>query len=422
MTYRGLLRLFLPKFFGSLGLRGHVVDFWGYDERSTAVLHHVPGAAQSPISSLGYWQYWELCAYSGQIFWLAVPVILFNWKRLAEKRTAGFFLAVWVGAVWMMLGRYGFLFNLLYHVLPGASLFRGPAKMSCVATFAAAVITACFLDYLRSKETRLRLWPLLLPVAGYAALSVTLLLAGDRLMAGLDNPDRLKWACREAVYALAVTATCALGAVCMARITRRWVRGLGLCTLLLVVVADFHLCWRDFVGRSANPDQVFPKEAPLFAALRQYRKQHGPFRCGQFLAWQSVEDRRWARNLPYFHDCLEVPDGYTSYYLNSVAQFEGMTNEVPKAAIQNIGLIFESDNVEAVLRYDTEAARWKVIPLNSLPRVKFFTRARRYEARAALLAGLERGEVDWHSEAAVWDSLPEDILSGPANAPFLART
>ena len=46
---------------------------------------------------------------------------------------------------------------------------------------------------------------------------------------------------------------------------------------------------------------------------------------------------------------------------------------------------------------------------NALPRAKFFTNIRQYETRDALLTALERGELDWRKETAVWGLAARDI-------------
>ena len=149
-----LLALFVPNFFGKTQSTDSPVAFWGFDPRSSTVIHN------GPVNTTpGFWQYWEFGAYAGQIFWLALFLILFNWRSIEDKLTVGFFLATWVAATWFMLGRYGGLFQVLYYILPGASLFRGPAKMSCVATFAAAILSACSVDLLWRRAQRLRYWP-----------------------------------------------------------------------------------------------------------------------------------------------------------------------------------------------------------------------------------------------------------------------
>jgi hypothetical protein len=87
-----------------------------------------------------------------------------------------------------------------------------------------------------------------------------------------------------------------------------------------------------------------------------------------------------------------VPEGYTSYYLDTISKFQSISNEPAKIAIQNIPLaITLAPSQETV----------SVTPVDCLPRAKFYSRVRRYESRTALLTALDRNEIDWRNEVAV---------------------
>ncbi len=395
LPHRGLLRLFVPNFFGGLQTQSGNNNFWGADPQSPGVLRTPTAAskaAQSAGSSPGFWQYWECNAYSGQIFWLALVLILSNRSRLANKRTVGFFLILWLLAVWFMLGRYGGLFAVLYRILPGASSFRGPAKMSCIATFAAAVVAAHLVELVRTDGARLRLWPAWLLVIGYGGFIAMLDFGGEHLLAELRDWDRLSLARHETWYAVTIT-TCGFAAIWVACRTTPLARAAALLVLLALSVADvYHSCGR-FTIRFESPDQQYYRAEPKFARWLEHLTQPGLFRCAQLLGGQLVDDWVWRRNLPYFYDFLETPDGYTSYYLNALRQFQGVTNQPAKLALQNVKMAFTWDPQRNVAEFT---------PIDCLPRAKFFARVRQYESRTALLAALDRNEIDWHNEAAVW--------------------
>jgi hypothetical protein len=399
LPYRGLLRLLIPNFFGGWGMQPGGNSFWGADPQSPSVLQTgtIAGKiSQSAHNSPGFWQYWECNAYSGQIFLLALVLILSNWKRVANKRTVGFFLIVWLMALWFMLGRYGGLFNLLYRVLPGASAFRGPAKMSCVATFAAAVVVAHLVELVRSEGVKLRLWPAALLVAGYTGFVAVLDFGGEHLMAELQDWDKLSLARDETWYAVTIMA-CSFASIWAARHTKQSARVVGLLALLTFFVADVYHSCGSFKVRQNNPDELYYRAAPEVAQTMDLRAQRGPFRCAQLLSGRIAEEWAWPRNLPYFYDSLEVPEGYTSYYLDNISQFQGITNEQSKTDIQNI---------ETVFTWDLQRNLPVVTSVDCLPRAKFFSRVRRYESRTALLAALDRNEIDWRNEAAVWGPVP----------------
>jgi membrane protein YfhO len=395
LPYDQLLAQLVPNFFGETRSANSPAAFWGFDPRSPSLLRNWPGSGGT-----GFWQYWESGAYAGQIFWLALVLILCNWQRIEDKRTVGFFLATWVMTTWFMLGRYGGLFQILYYIVPGVSMFRGPVKMSCVATFAAAVLSAYSMDFLRHRARNLRYWPVLFPSVACAGLVLVLLFGGAHLPAGLHRLDRLNWSRQETtfVFTVGIISACAvLGAV---RTHRRSVQQACLCCLLVVTVADFYHAFESFQYGEFNPDEYFPKTDNLLALLKENWQRWGPYRFGQISGNQINEAVATVANLPYFHDFLEVPEGYTSFQLDNVGKFRAITNEEPKIAIQNIKILAVKE---------TPGHYRLVESLHTLPRCVFFTRVRRYESSADLLEALESGKIDWSNEAAVCELPAADI-------------
>ena len=129
-------------FHGKQTRPGSVVRFWGF--------------VKEPYENIGWpvwqYQYSEMGAYAGQLSLLAIVVLLFNWKRLENRAMVGFFVVACGLAIWFMLGRHAGLFNVLFHILPGISLFRGPTKMRAVLDCAAAVLVAFFVNALTSGQ------------------------------------------------------------------------------------------------------------------------------------------------------------------------------------------------------------------------------------------------------------------------------
>ena len=392
-----LLALLVPNFFGKTQYTNSPVPFWGFDPRSPTVIQTSSG------NGGGFWLYWEFGAYAGQIFWVALLLILCNWRSIEDRRMVGFFLATWVVGTWFMLGRYGGLYQVLYHLFPGVSLFRGPAKMSCVATFAAAVLSAYLVDLLRRHTQPLRCGSVFLPAAACACLALALLFGGEHLPAGLHRLDRLNWSRHETYFALAVAAICACAVVGAVRIHQPWRQLVCLCSLLAVSVADFHHAYGDFQRGGASPDRFFPETNLFLPLLKDDREQSGPSRFGQIRENRLHETVAMFQNLPYFHDFLEAPVGYTSFYLDTVARFQSITNEDAKIAIQNIKIAAMRD---APNHYVLGATT------NALPRARFFSRVHRYGSTTALLGALERGEISWSKVAAVCESPTGDLLRG----------
>jgi hypothetical protein len=395
LPYDQLLTQLVPNFFGVGQFTNSPVDFWGFDPRSPSV-NGVSTSSGGP----GYWHYWEFGAYDGQIFWLALLLILCNWRSVEDKRMVGFFLAAWVVATWFMLGRYGGLFQVLYYILPGASMFRGPAKMSCVATFAAAILSGYSVDLLRHRAQRVRCWPMFLPAAACACLALAVFFGGEHLTAALHRPDRLHWSQRETAFSLAVGVICACAVIGAVRIRRRWMQQLCLCSLLTVTIADFYHAYGGFQYTQSNPDEYFPENNGLLALLMDNYERWGPSRFGQFSTKLS-EKVATVPNLPYFHDFLEFPEGYTSLFLDNLRRFQGITNEDAKIAIQNIKILAVRDKPD---HYQLGEIT------NALPRARFFAQVRRYGSTTALLRALESGKIDWSKEAAVCELPAAGVL------------
>ena len=398
LPYDQVLTLFVPNFFGTSQSAGSPVPFWGFDPHSQTVMLNSPVDAKP-----GFWQYWEFGAYAGQIFWLALFLMLFNWQRLEDKRDLGFWLATWAVATWFMLGRYGGLFQILHRILPGASLFRVPARMSCVATFAAATLCAYAVDFIRRRADELRLWPVLLPAAGGACLAMVLHAGGEHLGGGLRDLDKLTWSRHETLCTLVLAILCALAVLGVIRSQKRWIQTACLCCLPLVSAADFYHAYGSFHRGAVSPNECYPDTSRLLSLLKDYREQRGPFRFGQIIRGRVGEEIATFRNLPYFHEFLEVPEGFTSFYLDAVRRFQAITNQAAKIDIQNIRVTMERDE---------NGKDWLGTRTNSLPRAQFFARIRRYDSRDELLAALERGDIDWHNEVAVSEPFSFDGVGG----------
>jgi hypothetical protein len=307
-----------------------------------------------------------------------------------------------------MLGRYGGLFQVLYRVLPGASTFRGPAKMACVVAFAGAALSAYLIDVVSRPCRTLRAWSLFVPAAAGLCLVLLLSTPARHLPVSLREPDRLSWAQNDTLFEVAVAATCAVAIVCALRLAKRWMRIVSLGVIPFVCFADFSHAYGSFQHGNVNPDEVFASTDPLLLMLQRYREQFGPIRFGQFVGNKITENLYTARNDAFFFDCLEVSEGYTSFYLDSIAKFRSISNVFAKIDIQNI---------KAVMEVDPTGALYLGTRSTAFLRPTFFSRVRCFDSREALLDALDRGEIDWHKEVAVSDPLRSTLPQGAEQAP-----
>jgi hypothetical protein len=399
LPYHELVTLFVPNFFGMTQSIDSPVPFWGEDPRSATVIRN--GAVNA---NPGFWQYWEFGGYTGQIFWIGLLLVLFNWRKIENKSMLRFVVVGWLVAVWFMLGRYGGLFQVLYYTLPGVSLFRAPAKMASAATVSSAILIACVVDSLWRSPKNLRSREVYFPAAVIACFALLLFFGGKHLTPKLAQATRLSWSEQQTIYAVFTSLACAAVVVGLLRSQQPKLRTFWLCAIPAVCLFDFYHAYAFFQRGHTSPDEYFPKSNRLLSMLEEYREQRGPFRFGQIIRGQLGEEIATFRNLPYFHDFLEVPEGYTSFYLDSIARFQAITNEEAKIAIQNIRVTMERD---------AEGRDWLGTRTNSFPRAKFFSRVRRYDSPDALRHALEQGEVDWRHELAVCNT-PEFKFEGPS--------
>lgn len=133
----------------------------------------------------GRWYQWETCAYVGltSIALACVGLTL----RHPQKR----FWAVWaVGGIALALGRYTPIFWVFRHLVPGATLFRGPSRYLYLFLLAASALAAMgahrLLTARRGPPQALR------PVAG-ASASLAMLLGAGALALGFLSPESGPW-------------------------------------------------------------------------------------------------------------------------------------------------------------------------------------------------------------------------------------
>ncbi len=284
-------------------------------------------------------------------------------------------------ATWFMMGRYGGLYQVLCWRLPGVTLFRVPARMACVATFAAATLCAYAVDLVHRRARSCAFGPYS-SRGRRRSLAVVLYAGGGHLGGGLRNLDKLTWSRHETFFALVLAILCALAVIGVIRSQKQRVQNVCLCGLLLISAADFYHAYGDFHRGAVSPDEYYPETNRLLALLKDYREQRGPFRFGQIVRGRVSEEIATFRNLPYFHDYVEVPEGYTSFYLDNIARFQAMTNQAAKIGIQNIRVTMERD---------ANGKDWLGAYTNSLPRARFFSRIRHYDSSKRAPGGVGTG-------------------------------
>ena len=94
------------------------------------------------------WQFWELCGYVGLGSLLLLLCLKGSQRSILIKR---FFLLLWGLSLFLSLGKYNPLYNLIYY-LPGFHHFRIPAQILFLHVFAVSMLAGLAFDRLASDN------------------------------------------------------------------------------------------------------------------------------------------------------------------------------------------------------------------------------------------------------------------------------
>ncbi len=225
-------------------------------------------------------------------------------------------------ALLLALGRYGGLYEVLYHVVPFWSAFRYPERLMGFVAFAAAMLAGAGLDGLRSGRGSARWW------VGTAAL-------GGAMGLGLGTESATGWAAstfeapamlaREVMssaaeaFLFSAGATLGVGVV-VAGAQRGWLRG------ELVAVCVVGIVLMDLWRPNCEAYHTGPVEAATFTPglVEAVRKHAGPLDPGQFRLLSMQESRiRYPRSFDQWLDPLGASSlmARQSLHLEHNAQF-----------------------------------------------------------------------------------------------------
>lgn len=190
-------------------------------------------------------------------------VILGGWYRRDLRGL------VWLGcaALWLALGRYGGLYDVLYHTVPFWSAFRYPEKLMAVASLPIAMLAGAGLDECRRGRTGVVVWSGL-TLAGLGSWGLFQMDATSAWMAGLSGAppalavklaDSLSEACL-----LGALATLGAGVVVVSMRRSRLPERILLGMLALVVTLDLSRVNQE--AYRTGPAAIV-RESPLFARL-----------------------------------------------------------------------------------------------------------------------------------------------------------
>jgi hypothetical protein len=250
LTWGQLLTFLYPKFFGVSSASQY--SYWGARE---------------------YWYYWETCVYSGVLtFLLALMSVPFA----RRSKHVLFFWGIMALALLLALGGNFPLHSLLYHYVPGFSLFRNPARSGVIIALAMALLAGWSLDNLlvgdRDRKL-LRTQFRILVVASGVGLAVWILTLSGMLHSTfpfLNNPQiasLLKQNMLPSVLFLIVS-----GALIYALIRRRWNVPLYGVLFSLLLFADMMWFGGSQASSTVNPSEYFSRTQNIVEPLKQEGK------------------------------------------------------------------------------------------------------------------------------------------------------
>jgi hypothetical protein len=376
-----LIQFVAPNFFGVSTDDRSTTTFWGYE--MDAKHPALPGYA-------GAWQYWEFGAYAGQLSLLALAALAFH-RRQFRNTPVPILLVVWVLAAWFMLGRYGGLFQALYHFVPGMSLFRTPSRMASVVDFCSAALVAFFVD----AQTRGNAPRLGKPLAGvlilYAAGCACYFAWGTQMFPELRQAARAAFANQQIMISILLfvgTAICLPG---MRPHIPSQLRVLSGTALVMLTCADLYHAYGVFHKGHDDPRECYFRNSWIASEHLNLVRKDGPMRLVQFL-----DGHRRAfvldQSLPLLMRDLETTRGYVDLVSRYKARFWQLTNQTAKLDLQNVGTVLQRDSAMG----ETSSLRY-----HCLPRLGFYASVRRYRSDDEILQELDSGKLNYRGIAAV---------------------
>lgn len=373
-----LLTFLYPKFFGTSTSGDY--SYWG------------PGP---------YWHYWETCVYLGA---LPLLLMLLSIPLARRNRHMLFYWGVVIVALLYALGGNFPLHSVIFHSIPGFSLFRNPGRAGILITFAAALLAGWSLDSLLFEDRDLKPGKLhrrlLLSILGGGVLLWLLTATGSFVstFTFMRNPQILALVQQSTLVGVVLFGIA--GGIVYALIRRRWNPLLALALLALFHCVD--VSW--FGGRqplsNVNPAEYFARTNQLVDALKQEGKNE-VFRINSRTSGGLIMDRNQG-----MIDRIFMMEGYTPLALQRVYAPYGSPTQT-----------WDLLNVKYKVLPD-ERNRISFVPHPTyLPRAFFLYKTHTASNDSAVVRYLKSPEFD-HRAIALFEKEPNDPVAPPDTAPL----
>jgi hypothetical protein len=382
LSWGQLLTFLYPKFFGTSTSEQYA--YWGPEE---------------------YWHYWETCVYLGTLTLLLAIVSL----PLARRNKHIFFYwGVGLFALLYSLGGNFPLHALIFHYVPGFSLFRNPARAAVLITLATTLLAGWSLDSFlfgeREPKTLRTQRMLLLTVAGAGGLIWLLTMSGafTPAFSFLRNPQIASLVQQSTLVGAVLLAVS--GVLVFALLRRRWQLTMITACLLLFHLVDLTL----FGGRQplsqVNPTEYFGRTHQIVDALKQEGRNE-IFRINTRTTGGLIMDRNQG-----MIDRIFMAEGYTPLALKRA--YAPLASSTQFLDLLNIKYKTVSD----------EKNRISFVPHPSyLPRAFFLYKIHVATSDSSLVHYLKSTEFD-HRTTAVFEKDPGLAVSSFDSVPSWKAT
>lgn len=380
-----LVHLFFPNVTGIVNASGDAVPFWGFNRDTIGFQRY----------NTAYWHYWDMGIYAGQV---GIAAFLYAGVRirlcLKEK---GRLLAL-LGAVlslWFMLGRYGGLFEFLYNYMPGVDMFRGPGRMSCVFHVAVAMLSAFMIqDLFDAQRRRFLRWFLAGLTGLYVVACCVFVVKGAAICSAYENQKIFQYSLKSILTALGVLGGIT-GLVFLLDLKRSAIwRGSLAAGLALLCFFDLYAAHNHFHQGHVKSADYFSDKNELIARLGRIREQVGPFRFAQVRNGQINESVVLPRNISFFHDEMEVPEGYVLFNLSAYKKMRTKLDYQTQLDLLNIGVVAEANGRQVSVR--------AVQPF--FPRVRFYEDYAFFDSNETALDAVADKKIDYKQTIALLES------------------
>ncbi len=383
ISWRQLITAVMPKFFGAwTGEKGGAVPaFWLNDSFHS-----------------GYYTYWETCFYSG----IAILILSISFFIMQRKNKFFIILFLWLAfSMAVAMGSHLFLYNILFHIVPGFDRFRSPARILFTWNFILPLCAAAAFDRLKVIEVKNVFFKLV--IAGSCLCLALGLAAGigffQNLWPEISVDNRAEYAAKQG-WVACLNALFLL--VPFFLYVRSKISGSMLQKFLVagIVIDLFTFGMGHHIVKEPVAQQYFGGNREMIAALQeQTRDGQSRVSIRQFALDPKQQISRQTplmvvNKCQSMIDDIQVVEGYSPLNL---------LRKAPPALGSQFQMFLDLLNVSFYINPDYNGSNRNIILPNPtrLPRAKMFYRAKIFPNDSLVALSMLSGQLDYRNELAL---------------------